>query len=228
MLKLLKFSNSSIKEIVEFYSNSIRFYFVSYGDIHSEFKVHQFEKLIAFNQEQETQSNKLSDPPIQVSDSPIQVSDSPIQVSDSPIQLLDQSSSSSSSSSSSTHPNYHINFIPRTRQVHQSWITTPFTTLYSFLYPLPTLFSISPDLVILNGPGTSVSLGISLLIITTIQSIFFQTPKKLKIVFVESFARIKNLSLSGKLLYHFVDEFIVLWPELVKKYPKATYLGKLF
>ena len=214
MLKLLKFSNSSIKEIVEFYSNSIRFYFVSYGDIHSEFKVHQFEKLIAFNQEQETQSNK--------------VSDSPIQVSDSPIQLLDQSSSSSSSSSSSTHPNYHINFIPRTRQVHQSWITTPFTTLYSFLYPLPTLFSISPDLVILNGPGTSVSLGISLLIITTIQSIFFQTPKKLKIVFVESFARIKNLSLSGKLLYHFVDEFIVLWPELVKKYPKATYLGKLF
>ena len=167
-----------------------------------------FEKLIAFNQEQETH----------------QSSDSPIQVLDQSNQVADQSRSSSSP----THPNYHINYIPRTRKFHQSCITTPFTTLYSLLYPLPTLFSISPDLVVLNGPGTSVSLGISLLIIATIQSTFFQKPKKLKIVFVESFARIKNLSLSGKLLYHSVDEFIVLWPELVKRYPKATYLGKLF
>jgi hypothetical protein len=34
-----------------------------------------------------------------------------------------------------------------------------------------------------------------------------------KIIYVESFARVKSLSLSAKLLRHVVDTFIVQWPE---------------
>jgi len=34
-----------------------------------------------------------------------------------------------------------------------------------------------------------------------------------RIIYVESFARVKSLSLSGKLLRPFVDKFVVQWPE---------------
>jgi hypothetical protein len=43
---------------------------------------------------------------------------------------------------------------------------------------------------------------------------------------MESFCRVKTLSLTGKLLYVFVDVFIVQWMQLVsKKYKKIVYLG---
>lgn len=46
-------------------------------------------------------------------------------------------------------------------------------------------------------------------------------------IYVESFARVKSLSLSGRMLYAFVDRFIVQWPGLVQKYPRAEYHGVL-
>jgi beta-1,4-N-acetylglucosaminyltransferase len=48
--------------------------------------------------------------------------------------------------------------------------------------------------------------------------------KKVSIVFVESFARVNDLSLSGKLLYYIADMFIVQWPGLAVKYPGTRYL----
>ena len=47
------------------------------------------------------------------------------------------------------------------------------------------------------------------------------------IVFVESFCRVKKLSLTGRILYFFADKFIVQWPDLVNKYPRAEYLGDM-
>lgn len=46
-----------------------------------------------------------------------------------------------------------------------------------------------------------------------------------RIVFVESFCRVRSLSLSGKLLYYICDDFIVQWPALAERYHKAEYLG---
>lgn len=46
-----------------------------------------------------------------------------------------------------------------------------------------------------------------------------------KIVFCESFARVQHLSLTGKLLYWFADEFVVQWPQLQRQFPKTKYLG---
>jgi hypothetical protein len=45
------------------------------------------------------------------------------------------------------------------------------------------------------------------------------------IVFVESFCRVQHLSITGKLLYHIADRFIVQWPSLARQYPRAEYLG---
>jgi len=49
-----------------------------------------------------------------------------------------------------------------------------------------------------------------------------------KIIYIESFARINNPSLTGKLVYRISDLFIVQWKDLLKFYPKAVYYGGIF
>lgn len=51
---------------------------------------------------------------------------------------------------------------------------------------------------------------------------------RIKIVYIESFARIEELSLTGKLVYPFADVFIVQWEGLKQKYKKAKYFGGIF
>lgn len=46
-------------------------------------------------------------------------------------------------------------------------------------------------------------------------------------VYLESIARIHELSLSGRLVYRLVHHFLVQWPELAEKYPRATYQGRV-
>jgi beta-1,4-N-acetylglucosaminyltransferase len=48
-----------------------------------------------------------------------------------------------------------------------------------------------------------------------------------KIVYVESIARVETLSLSGRLLYRTADHFLVQWPQLQAKYPRAQFVGRL-
>lgn len=52
--------------------------------------------------------------------------------------------------------------------------------------------------------------------------------KKVKLVYIESFARIESGSLTGKLVYKFADLFLVQWESLLKIYPKAKYVGGIF
>ena len=49
-----------------------------------------------------------------------------------------------------------------------------------------------------------------------------------KVIFIESFARVHELSLTGKLLYRHANKFIVQWPELADKYDKAVLGGGIF
>jgi len=71
------------------------------------------------------------------------------------------------------------------------------------------------DMIISTGAGVAVS--------------FFILAKlfKKKTIFIESIARIKNLSLTGGIIYRFSDLFLVQWPELQVKFPKAVYKGRL-
>jgi beta-1,4-N-acetylglucosaminyltransferase len=57
---------------------------------------------------------------------------------------------------------------------------------------------------------------------------FFYLAKLLgiKTIFIESWCRVENLSLTGKLVYPIVDEFWVQWPQLLEVCgPKAHYNG---
>lgn len=49
-----------------------------------------------------------------------------------------------------------------------------------------------------------------------------------KLIYIESFAKVTTGTLTGKLLYHFADQFYVQWPETTKVYPKAIYLGGIY
>ncbi|ORE05029.1 oligosaccharide biosynthesis protein Alg14 like protein [Rhizopus microsporus var. microsporus] len=97
---------------------------------------------------------------------------------------------------------FFISKIPRARRVGQPIKTVPWTMLYS-LFKSSQVFlgTLIPDLL----------LGI----------------KRIDIIYVESFARVHSLSVTGKLLYPFADQFLVQWPELVSRYPKAIYQGVL-
>lgn len=49
-----------------------------------------------------------------------------------------------------------------------------------------------------------------------------------KIIFIETYANVFTPTGSGKFIYKFADEFIVQWEDMLKVYPKATYLGGIF
>lgn len=49
-----------------------------------------------------------------------------------------------------------------------------------------------------------------------------------KVIYLESFARVNDRSLTGKLVYPFADLFLVQWESLLEVYPKAKYVGGVF
>lgn len=51
---------------------------------------------------------------------------------------------------------------------------------------------------------------------------------RIKLIYIESFARVDSPSLTGKLMYKFADLFIVQWEEMLEVYPKAKYGGGIF
>lgn len=46
-----------------------------------------------------------------------------------------------------------------------------------------------------------------------------------KVIWLDSITNVERLSLSGRLIRPFADLFLVQWPELAKRYPKAEYIG---
>lgn len=118
-------------------------------------------------------------------------------------------------------PEHQLLRVPRSREVGQSYVTSVLTTLYAFAHSVVVVLRMRPSLLLCNGPGTCIpicaaALGLRLLGI-----------KYVTIVYVESICRVHTLSLSGKILLRFADHFLVQWPQLTHRYPKAQYIGRL-
>ncbi|TBU45908.1 glycosyltransferase family 1 protein [Dichomitus squalens] len=118
--------------------------------------------------------------------------------------------------------------IPRARRVHQSFLTAPFSAALSLaasiwhLTASPLFFGPpAPDVLLLNGPGTCFVLCIAAYLSR------FLGLKSPKLIYVESFARVRHLSLSGKLLRPLVDRFIVQWPDLLQDGKRGECRGWL-
>ena len=152
--------------------------------------------------------------------------------------------------SSGSELTYTVHRIPRSRHVHQSMLTTPFTLAKSLLVAMPLIKRLTclpkseahpntgagrtqstdaatrsrRSVLLMNGPGTCLALALAVIGARMAGVPDDQTPD---LVFVESFARVKTLSLAGRLLYPLCDAFLVQWPGLVQRYPRSKYIGIL-
>ncbi|KZF25753.1 glycosyltransferase family 1 protein [Xylona heveae TC161] len=128
--------------------------------------------------------------------------------------------------------NYDITIIPRARRIHQSLWSTPISAVKCLLACFSVLRSPSwtalnsadkemvaakatytyPDLVLTNGPGTAVCVVLACLLLKCVGA--RGTQNKLRTIYVESWARVRGLSLSGKILVRLVDRFLVQWEAL--------------
>jgi beta-1,4-N-acetylglucosaminyltransferase len=111
-----------------------------------------------------------------------------------------------------------IHSIPRSREVGQSYVSSVFSTLYSFYFAFVLVGRLQPQLILCNGPGTCIPICFAALIYRVLG--VWKT--SCKIVFIESYCRVQTLSLTGKLLYCAADLFIVHWKELQGKYPNTV------
>ncbi|KAK8792558.1 hypothetical protein WA588_005051 [Blastocystis sp. NMH] len=116
---------------------------------------------------------------------------------------------------------YSTRTIPRSREVGQSYFSAVFTTLHALIKSFQLVLEESPSVLIINGPGTCVPVAFAVVLFRVLNVL------RCRIVFIESFCRVQTLSLTGKLLYLFADDFIVQWRHLAEKYPRARYLGIL-
>lgn len=145
--------------------------------------------------------------------------------------------SSTPSESGVPHPvtgKWEVTTVPRARKIYQPLYTAPITSLLCLFGSLMALFRAAktsivapneyPDLIVTNGPATAVIV----IIASVILKFFGLAPrKKMKVIYVESWARVSTLSLSGKLLLRMglCDKFLVQWEALEKKI-NAGKVGK--
>ncbi|KAF2200477.1 Alg14-domain-containing protein [Delitschia confertaspora ATCC 74209] len=128
---------------------------------------------------------------------------------------------------------YTICTVPRARKIHQPLLTTPFSALQCLLGCFPTLLGTGnssskqppqdklspppndiPDAILINGPATAVIFILASYILRFFNIRNSQTRRKMATIYIESFARVSTLSLSGRFLEPFVDRFLVQWPQL--------------
>lgn len=124
---------------------------------------------------------------------------------------------------------YNVEIVPRARKVHQSLLSTPLSALVCLQACLAILrireknvmlgqvkdqkFSSSyPDIVISNGPATGCIMLLAGFLLRFAG--FRGTKKSLRTIYIESWARVRGLSLSGKLLTitGTCDRLLVQWP----------------
>jgi beta-1,4-N-acetylglucosaminyltransferase len=124
---------------------------------------------------------------------------------------------------------YEIVWVARARYVGQSWLTTPFTALESVFdcYKILTMRRpLSdpigpiefPQTIICNGPGSS---AVFVLVSHLMRMYGLIPANRCVTLFVESIARVRSLSLTGKIFYYLdiADAFVVQHKGVKEVYP---------
>ncbi|KAH7320825.1 glycosyltransferase family protein [Stachybotrys elegans] len=122
---------------------------------------------------------------------------------------------------------YDKHTVTRARRVHQPLWSTPFTALRSVVDIFPILLSPPasvaakgrrfPSQVFSNGPAT----GLFVAVAVHALKLFYVVPEdQMSFIYIESWARITSLSLTGKLLYHagLADVLVAQHGEVAAKY----------
>ena len=121
---------------------------------------------------------------------------------------------------------WDVKIVPRARKIHQPLYTTPFACLWCLFGCVRALRDTAkrsivgrgeyPDVLLTNGPATAVVLLIAAYFL---QFLGIAEARKMKTIYVESWARVKTLSLSGKviLFLRLSDRFLVQWEALAAR-----------
>ena len=96
--------------------------------------------------------------------------------------------------------------------------------IFKYFIKLLSMFKEQKKIFKAENPDVILTTGAGLVLPTCL----FAKMKKKKIIYIESYARIKKLSKTGLLMYNFADKFIVQRKELLDKYPKSIYGGVIF
>lgn len=91
-----------------------------------------------------------------------------------------------------------------------------FRFVYTAIQQLIVFLKERPDVVITTGAGVVIP--------TCLYAHFFGK----KVIYIESFARMKSLNKTAQLLSKYSDMFIVQWEELLKIVPDAIYGGWIY
>eukprot|EP00922_Rhytidocystis_sp_ex-Travisia-forbesii_P011106 GHVS01016276.1.p1 GENE.GHVS01016276.1~~GHVS01016276.1.p1 ORF type:complete len:245 (-),score=14.64 GHVS01016276.1:451-1185(-) len=108
-----------------------------------------------------------------------------------------------------TSEHFDLAQIRRCREVGQPYISSCWSCFIAFLDALQLVCRYRPDLLLINGPGTCLPVCYAALFC---ELILF---RPVKIVFIESFCRVTSLSLTGILVYLFVDRYMYMLCVLV-------------
>lgn len=114
------------------------------------------------------------------------------------------------------YENSFCNRVIHVRQInrHEFFFLLKFFML--FLKSLRILKKEKPDCVISTGA------------LATVPICLLAKLMKIKVIYIESFARVTSPSLTGKLMYHVADLFLIQWEDMLEYYPKAVYAGSIF
>lgn len=137
---------------------------------------------------------------------------------------LKSASFSLSCASDAEQLRYDITYIPRSREVGQSYVSSIVSTLRAAFSCVGLLCRVQPNLIFCNGPGTCVPVCL----VARILEMLGLLGSPLRIMYIESICRVQQLSVTGRILYFLCDECLVQWSSLAQRYPKARYCGILY
>ncbi|KAG5926674.1 hypothetical protein E4U42_003046 [Claviceps africana] len=132
--------------------------------------------------------------------------------------------------------------VTRARRVHQPLWSTPWTSLLSFLDIFPVLLVPPktgagdgddapkvryPGIIFSNGPATGFFVALA---VHTLKMLGLVPEERMKFVYIESWARISTLSLTGKMLFYsgIADAFYVQHEEVAARYGLANAREMVF
>ena len=110
-----------------------------------------------------------------------------------------------------SHKNYYY-----LRQINRKSVIFPFLFLMNWISSKKIINKEKPDIIISFGA------------LATIPMCLIGHKKNIKIIFIESFAKINSATMTGRFLYKKVDYFIIQWPELKTIYPDSIFLGGVY
>ena len=103
-------------------------------------------------------------------------------------------------------------------QVNRKEILFIFKMLVIFIKSLYIFFVEKPDVIISTG------------VLATIPMLLIGHIFKRKVIYIESFAKINEPTITGRLIYknNIADRFYVQWQPMLKYYPNAIYKGGIY